>query len=67
MIHLATENKKLFTLQPKKSGNNYSKVLITNLSSVQSIDISPIEHGLKQYLVGKNKLIKKDIAVKFCR
>ena len=30
---------------------------------MQSIDISPLEHGLKQCFVDKNKYIKKDIAV----
>ena len=32
---------------------------------MQSIDISPFEHGLKQYFEEKNKYIKKDIAVEF--
>ena len=32
---------------------------------MQSIDISPLEHCLKQCFVDKNKYIKKDIAVEF--
>ena len=32
---------------------------------MQSINISPLEHGLKQCFVDKNKYIKKDIAVEF--
>ena len=32
---------------------------------MQSIDISPLEHGLKQCFVDKNKYIKKDITVEF--
>ena len=36
-----------------------------NLSSVQSIDVSPLEHGLKQCFVDKDKCIKEDIAVEF--
>ena len=36
-----------------------------NSSSVQSIDISPWEHGLKQYFVGKNIYLKKEFAVAF--
>ena len=41
------------------------KNFIINLSSLQSIDILPLEHGLKQCFVEKNKYIKKDIAVEF--
>ena len=52
-------------LQPKQSSYNSSKVPTINLSSTQSIDISPLEHGLKQCFVDKNKYIKKDIAVEF--
>ena len=52
-------------LQPKQSSYNSSKVPTINLSSAQSIDISPLEHGLKQCFVDKNKYIKKDIAVEF--
>ena len=32
---------------------------------MQSIDISPLEHGLKQCFADKNNQIKKDIAVEF--
>ena len=32
---------------------------------MKSIDISPLEHGLKQCFEEKNKYIKKDIAVEF--
>ena len=32
---------------------------------MQSIDVSPLEHGLKQCFVDKNKYVKKDIAVEF--
>ena len=32
---------------------------------MQSIDISPLEHGLKQCFVVRNTHIKKDIAVEF--
>ena len=32
---------------------------------MQSIDISPLEHGLKQCFVDQNKYIKKDIAAEF--
>ena len=32
---------------------------------MQSIDISPLDHCLKQYFVGKNRYLKKDIAVEF--
>ena len=32
---------------------------------MQSVDISPLEHSLKQWLVDKNKYIKKDIAAGF--
>ena len=53
------KNKKLCNFQPKESSNNYRKVLIFNLSSVQSVDISPLEHDLKQFFVDKNKHIKK--------
>ena len=38
---------------------------IINLSAIQSVDISPLEHSLKQCFVHKNKHIKKDIAIKF--
>ena len=64
-FQLSTKNKKLRNLSPKQSSYNYSKVPIMNLSSVQSIDVSPLEHGLKQCFVHKNKYIKKDIAAEF--
>ena len=32
---------------------------------MQSVDISPLEHSLKQCFVDKNKLKKKDAAVEF--
>ena len=32
---------------------------------MQSIDIPPLEHGLKRYFADKNKYIKKNIAVEF--
>ena len=64
-FQLSTKNKKLRNLRPKQSSYNYSKVPIINLSSVQSIDISSLEHGLKQCFVDKNKYIKKDVAVEF--
>ena len=32
---------------------------------MQSVDISPLEHSLKQCFVDKNKHIKKDIAIEF--
>ena len=32
---------------------------------MQSVDISPLEHSLKQCFVDKNKHIKKDITVEF--
>ena len=57
--------KKKYAIWPKQSSNNYHKVPIINLSSVQSVDISPLEHILKQCLVDKNKHIKKDTAVEF--
>ena len=59
------KNKKLRNPRPNQSSYNYSKVPIINWSSVQSIDISPLEHGLKQCFIDKNKYIKKDIAVEF--
>ena len=62
-FQLSTKMKKLCNLWPKQSSYNSSKVPIINLSSVQSIDISPLEHGLRQCFVNKNKYIKKDIAV----
>ena len=62
-FQLSTKMKKLCNLWPKQSSYNSSKVPIINLSSVQSIDISPLEHGLRQCFVDKNKYIKKDIAV----
>ena len=52
-------------LEPKQSSYNSRKVPIRNLSSVQSIDISPLDHGLQQCFVDKCKYIKKDIAVEF--
>ena len=53
--HVSVINKKqkLRNLRSKQSSYNSSKVPIINLSSVQSIDISPLEHGLKQYFVTK--------------
>ena len=54
-FQLSTKNRKLGNLRPKQSSYNSSKVPIINLSSVQSIDISPFEHGLKQCFVDKNK------------
>ena len=45
-FQLSTKNRKLCNLLPKQSSYNYSKVPIINLSSVQSIDMSPLEHGL---------------------
>ena len=62
-FQLSTKTKKLCNLRRKQSSYNSSKVPIINLSSVQSIDISPLEHGLRQCFVDKNKYIKKDIAV----
>ena len=50
-FQLSTKYKKLRNLRPKQSRYNYRKVPIMNLSSVQSIDISPLEHGLKQCFV----------------
>ena len=50
-FQLSTKYKKLRNLRPKQSSYNYRKVPIMNLSSVQSIDISPLEHGLKQCFV----------------
>ena len=32
---------------------------------MQSIDISPLEHGLKRCFADKNKYVKKNIAVEF--
>ena len=64
-FQFSTKNKKLHNLRPKQSSYNYSKVQIINLSSVQSFEISPLEHDLKQCFVDKNLYIKKDIAVKF--
>ena len=58
MVQISTKNKKMCNLQSKQQSYNYSKVLIINLSPRQSIDISPLEHGLKQYFVDKNKYIK---------
>ena len=52
-------------LQPKQSSYNYSEAAIINLTSVQSIDILLLEHGLKECIVDKNKYIKKDIVVEF--
>ena len=39
--------------------------MIINLSSVESIDITLLEYDSKQWFVGKNKHIKKDIAGEF--
>ena len=64
-FQLSTKNRKLRNLRPKQSSYNSSKVPIINLSSVQSIDISPFEYGLKQCFADKNKYIKKDITVEF--
>ena len=64
-FQLSTKNKKLRNLRPKQSSYNSSKVPIIHLSSMQSIDISHMEHHLKQCFVDKNKYIKKDIAVEF--
>ena len=64
-LQLSTKNKKLRNLRPKQSSYNSSKVPIIHLSSMQSIDISHMEHHLKQCFVDKNKYIKKDIAVDF--
>ena len=53
----------------KKSRNYCRRVPIINVSSVQSVDISPLQHSLKQCFVDKYKHIKKDIAVEcetFC-
>ena len=61
----STKNKKLCNLRQKLSSYNYSAVPIINLSSVQSIDLSPLEHGLKQCFADKNKYIKKYIVVEF--
>ena len=52
-FQLSTRNKNLRNLRPKQSSYNSSKVPIINLSSVQSINISPLEHGLKQCFVDK--------------
>ena len=52
-FQLSTKNKKLHSLQPKQSSYNSSKVPIINLSCVQSIDIWPLDHGLKQCFVDK--------------
>ena len=64
-VQLSTKNKKVRNLRRKQSSYNYSNVPIINLSSVQSLDISPLEHGLKQCFVDNSKYIKKDIAVEF--
>ena len=64
-LQLSTKNKKLCNLQPKQSSYNYSKVSIINLSPVQSIEILPLEHGLKQCFLDKNKCQKKVIPVEF--
>ena len=53
-FQLSTKTKKLCNLRRKQSSYNSSKVPIINLSSVQSIDISPLEHGLRQCFVDKN-------------
>ena len=52
-------------LWPKQWSNNYRKVPIINLSTIQLVDISPLEHSLKQCFVDKNKYKKKYIAVEF--
>ena len=59
------KNKKLRNPRPKQSSYNYSEVPIINWSSVQSIDISPLEHGVKQYFAARNKYIKKYIVAEF--
>ena len=64
-FQLSTKNKNLRNLQPKQSSYNSGKVPIINLLSMQSIDISPFEHGLKQCFEERKKYIKKDIAVEF--
>ena len=64
IFQLSTKNKKLNNLQTNQSSYNYRKVLI-NLSSVQSIDILPLEHGLRQFFRQKWIYLKRDIAIKF--
>ena len=55
-------------LEPKQSSYNSRKVPATNLSSVQSTDISPLDHGLQQCFVDKYKFetlcisVNKDIS-----
>ena len=64
-FQLSTKNKKLCNLWPKQSSYNSSNVPTINLSSVQSIDFSPLKHSLRQYFVDKNEYIKKDTAADF--